>query len=292
MNPASQGTFEPFSPRDICEEAVQVLLPTAQARGLSLEAEIPAYLPDRVQGDAQGLRRTLLDLLAKVIDSSLGGKVRFQVGIEEDGPGNLVFHCEIDGAGPSLMLAETPIDALGGTLGCDIRPGRGSRFWFTARLGSVPRVKGSGKPQRLPGDDNPPAAIPPSDGPRILVCEDNPMNQKVIRLMLEHLGHSSDLTCNGQEALDAMGAKTYDVVFMDCQMPVMDGYEATRRIRAVPGLRETVIIAMTAHAMLGDREKCLAAGMDDYISKPISFESLGNLVDYWTRSIGGRPAAS
>lgn len=116
------------------------------------------------------------------------------------------------------------------------------------------------------------------------------MNQKVIRQMLEHLGHASDLSCNGKEALDVLEAKPYDVVFMDCQMPVMDGYEATRRIRAAPGLRGTVVIAMTAHAMVGDREKCLAAGMDDYISKPISFDGLGKLLEHWAQVIGGREA--
>ena len=287
MDTVIPGILEPFSPRSVCEEAVKALLPVAHAKGLSLEAEIPAYLPERVQGDEQGLRRILVDLLAKVIASAVGGKVRFQVGIEEGGPGILVFHCEIEGAGPSLVLAESPIDALGGTLGCDIRPGKGSRFWFTYRMGTAP----SAKALRLREDGNALQEPPPgSGGPKILVCEDNPMNQKVIRLMLEHLGHASDISCNGQEALDAMAVCTYELVFMDCQMPVMDGYEATRRIRAHPDLRDTIVIAMTAHAMVGDREKCLAAGMDDYISKPISFDGLGKLIDHWTRSIGSRAA--
>ena len=112
------------------------------------------------------------------------------------------------------------------------------------------------------------------------------MNQKVIRVMLEHLGHASDLASNGEEALAALARGGYEVVFMDCQMPVMDGYEATRRIRATPGLKESVVIAMTAHAMLGDREKCLEAGMDDYISKPISFGDLERLLRKWTSGLG------
>ncbi|MDB5103629.1 MAG: multi-sensor Hybrid histidine kinase [Fibrobacteres bacterium] len=125
---------------------------------------------------------------------------------------------------------------------------------------------------------------------RILVCEDNPMNQKVIRLMLEYLGYSSDLARNGEEALATLAMNPYDLIFMDCQMPVMDGYEATRRIRASASLSANVVIAMTAHAMMGDREKCLAAGMDDYISKPIARDLLETLLVKWSGLIskGGR----
>jgi CheY-like chemotaxis protein len=122
---------------------------------------------------------------------------------------------------------------------------------------------------------------------RILVCEDNLMNQKVVGLMLENLGYSCDLVDNGQKALDALASKHYDLVFMDCQMPVMDGYETVRRIRSSARTRHNLVVAMTAHALQGDREKCLAAGMDDYICKPISLEILDTTLKKWTNPING-----
>lgn len=125
---------------------------------------------------------------------------------------------------------------------------------------------------------------------RILVAEDNPVNQKVAVIMIERLGHKADVAANGLEALNALETRPYDLVFMDCQMPEMDGFEAVGRIRAWKNedrgsLRykasESVIIAMTAHALQGDREKCLAAGMDDYIAKPIRPDSVAALIDLW-----------
>ena len=120
---------------------------------------------------------------------------------------------------------------------------------------------------------------------RILLVEDNLVNQRVFQNMLEHLGYGCDMVANGQEALDAMAGEKYDIVFMDCQMPVMDGYEAVRRARAAEPSHKGVIIAMTAHALDGDREKCIQAGMDDYLAKPLSLETLGRMLDKWLRPL-------
>jgi PAS domain S-box-containing protein len=109
---------------------------------------------------------------------------------------------------------------------------------------------------------------------RILVAEDNPVNQRVIALQLQKLGYQAQLAANGQETLEALGRADYDLVLMDCQMPEMDGYEATRRIRANPRTSQVRIVAMTANAMRGDRERCLAVGMNDYISKPVRMDAL------------------
>lgn len=126
-----------------------------------------------------------------------------------------------------------------------------------------------------------PSAQPLTRG-RALVVEDNPINQRVIVQMIEKRGFTADVASNGLEALDRLSRTDYDLVLMDCQMPVMDGYEATREIRRLEGSnRHTPIIAVTANAMVGDREKCIAAGMDDYLSKPVKIEALEAMLNRW-----------
>lgn len=117
----------------------------------------------------------------------------------------------------------------------------------------------------------------------VLVVEDNAVNRELAAAMLERLGYRADGVASGAEALDALGRTTYDAALMDCHMPGMDGYEVTAEVRRSEGVgRRTPIIAMTGSAMPGDRERCLAAGMDDYISKPVQLGELARLLDRWT----------
>jgi CheY-like chemotaxis protein len=116
---------------------------------------------------------------------------------------------------------------------------------------------------------------------RILIAEDNAINQKVIERMVQKLGYPVDLVANGREAINALGGSAYTLVFMDCQMPEMDGFEACREIRKLDGGAQIPIIAITANAMKGDRERCLAAGMDDYVSKPFKQEDLRVVIERW-----------
>ncbi len=123
-------------------------------------------------------------------------------------------------------------------------------------------------------------AAPPAGGP-ILIAEDNAINQKVIERMVQKLGYRVKLVANGRDAIDALSRDVYELIFMDCQMPEMDGFEACREIRKNEGSSRIPIIAITANAMKGDRERCLAAGMDDYVSKPFKQDDLRVVIERW-----------
>lgn len=199
------------------------------------------------------------------------------------------------GIGLGLALSARIVEAMDGTIGVESTPGKGSLFWFTAALR---RSAGAGErtsaPRRFrPGRAAPsadsaapvvsaPAHRPVHDAIRILVAEDNPVNQRVMLTMLQKLGYGADTVANGLEAVTAVTHRPYDIVLMDCQMPELDGYEATRRIRDRGGRFSRVpIVGVTAHALPGDREKCLAAGMDEYLSKPLRMQDLGATLDRW-----------
>src|ERR1700694_84093 len=172
---------------------------------------------------------------------------------------------------------------MGGAIELTSEPGRGSNFRFTARFG---RQQEADKPARTAPEFAAPA-VPPEGvaGARVLLVEDNPVNLEVGVGILESFGCKVETAANGVEALDQYAGGKYAVIFMDCQMPEMDGFEATAEIRkreAKTGLR-IPIVALTASAIEGDREKCLAAGMDDYVPKPFTAHQMRSALATWVK---------
>jgi signal transduction histidine kinase/ActR/RegA family two-component response regulator len=288
----------PLSLRLAVEESLDMLAPLAAGKGLSMGYTIAGGSWESLSGDAARTRQVLVNLLSNAVKFTDRGEIHVSletralagglteahfavrdtgIGIGGADLGRLfdAFH-QIDGSlsrqhggtGLGLAISRRLTELMGGRIWVESRSGEGSTFHFT--------VVG----EAVPAADARPAAADAGAEPRrrrdleILLAEDNPVNQLVAFETLLALGYHADVAANGREALEALEAKSYDVVFMDVRMPEVDGLEATRRIRRRFDAGRPYVIAMTAHAMRGDRDKCLAAGMDDYVTKPVRISDL------------------
>lgn len=302
-----------FDFRGTMEETVDLLRPLAEARGLELRLEWDPALPRQVVSDATRIGQVLLNLGGNAVKFTGHGGVllraspvatgRFRVEVVDTGPGISAADQErifkpferlgevgvIQGTGLGLTIARRIAQALGGDVTCESTPGTGSTFTFEFAAtpldapadAAAPAVGGAGHLVPTP-------AAPDGRGV-VLVVDDNDINSDVATGLLEMLGWQHDIARNGEEALAAMAARPYAAVLMDCHMPVLDGWEATRRWRRDEREGRLPIIGITANASQADREHCLAAGMDEHIPKPFEISTLAEALDRLAGRAGGAP---
>lgn len=278
------------------DEVIQIFTVGASKKGLVVEGRFSEDLPVLVMGDPTRIRQILMNLVNNAIKFTPFGKVSVKVSkhsnmvrfeIQDTGIGidsyalSKMFQPfsqadasttrKFGGTGLGLSICHQLVTLMGGLIGVKSELGVGSLFWFELPLAEASENEGVKKIKVM--------AEVESAKMRILIAEDNAVNAMIARVLLEKAGHLVDLAINGKEALDALLKRKYDIVIMDCQMPVMDGFEATRAIRSSKEIwKDIPIIAMTANAMAGDRERCLEAGMSDYISKPVKKDDLLRII--------------
>ncbi len=304
----------PFNLPGLLEEALPAIAIKAREKRLTLKWGLAADVPQFITGDPVRVRQVLLNLLSNAVKFTDRGEVELQVRREPGTsgmPDTLCFSVrdtgigitpeaqlhifeafsqadnsttrKFGGTGLGLSISSHLVALMDGEIRLQSEPGHGSTFCFT-----LPCRPADATPATTPSPAPSPAA--PAGGLPVLLVEDNRINQRLATKLLEDRGYRVTHAENGQLALDALAHASFAVVLMDMQMPVMDGLEATRRIRAreaASGLPRTPIVAMTANAMQGDRERCLAAGMDDYLSKPINADELSRQLERWAQA---RPA--
>ena len=315
----------PFHMRRLLAEVAELMRGTADAKGLELRCVLPETAPVAVVGDAGRIRQIVTNLVNNAIKFTEEGSVTIEASWRE-APGDVTLwnisvtdtgigipanrlpdlfqrFTQADssttrrygGTGLGLAISRQLAELMHGSIDAESAVGRGSRFRVMLPLprASTEQAAAAKLNADVAAAEASPVTPDALAGRRVLVAEDNPFNQKVAQYILEKLGLRVDLAANGNEAVQMMANFVYDLVFMDCQMPEMDGYEATGIIRRLGGpAARTPIIAMTAHAMPGDRERCTAAGMDDYLSKPVRAELITGMLQRWVLGVGAPPPAA
>jgi signal transduction histidine kinase/CheY-like chemotaxis protein len=298
-----------FDLRGLLQRVCGLFQVQATARNLQLVLDLAPGVPAFVRGDPQRLEQVLMNLFGNALKFTEQGRVELAVRSEpSDVAGNIVAFAVSDsgigisaeqqarlftpfvqaddsttrkygGTGLGLAISRQLVELMGGKLTLESRPGQGSVFRFALPLAAAQAAPASAPEARQPVRT---AAARHIDGARILLAEDNALNRRLVAEILGDTGAILDIAEDGAAAVAAVQEKTYDLVLMDMQMPEMDGLEATRSIRALRGFAGLPIIAMTANAMEQDREACLAAGMNDFLAKPIDAEQTLRVLAKWT----------
>ncbi len=303
-----------FDLRGVSQDVVNLLTPRAKEKGLEIELDYSPQARTAFLGDPGRIRQVLVNLVGNAIKFTDAGRIairvdcekraagcsRIRVTVDDTGIGVSAEHFDkifeefsqadvstfsrFGGTGLGLAITRGLVERMGGRVGVESTPGEGSKFWFSLSLqiddttARVAPVEGADQ-----SDD-------PLYRMRILVVDDNEANRKIAQRMLETLGCTVVTAASGAEGLDWVRRDAWDLVFMDCRMPGMDGFQAMAEIRELEKGTETrvPIVAVTANALKGDRERCLEAGMDDYVSKPISMASFRAVLERWNPDVAAQ----
>ncbi len=293
-----------FDLDQLVREGVETFEGSARKKRLELSIHVAENVPTTLAGDPTRLRQIVLNLVGNAVKFTDSGSVSVEVSTTEVTPSAVELRFEVrdtglgisedklaaifesfqqadgsttrtyGGTGLGLSISRQLVQLMDGELGVESVPGTGSTFWFTSRLA---RRESPLATSAEPAERSPLLHIS-LRGHRLLLVEDNPINQDVVRGMLEGLGGEVDSTSNGAEAVEAVRQHRYSLILMDCQMPVLDGYGATQQIRQLDNGAEVPIVAMTASTLAGERRRCLAIGMNAYLSKPFTREGLLSMI--------------
>jgi two-component system, sensor histidine kinase and response regulator len=304
----------PFDLGEVLRHVVDLCVLRARDKGLELRLDLADDVPTRLVGDSLRLGQVLLNLVGNAVKFTERGQVTLSVRVAERAPGGVRLLFEVNdtgigiapedqatlfspftqadssttrkygGTGLGLSISRRIVDLMGGEIGVTSDVGQGSRFHFTASFGEA---------MAAAGDESGPAArtlsAPDRDalrGVRLLLVEDNDVNRELAAEMLGNAGARVATAGDGVEAMTRLASDDYDLVLMDCQMPVMDGFEATRRLRADGRWGDLPVVAMTASVLPSDRDRCLVAGMNDFVAKPVDAAALIATVARWTGRAG------
>jgi len=318
--------LRPFILKSVLDSSLEIIAGKALEKGLALFCHLAKEVPESILGDSTALRQVLINLLSNALKFTESGRIDVFVHSRNvcdpagQAKGDLELHFSVrdtgmgipadrmdslfqsfsqvagsltrkyGGTGLGLAISKRLVELMGGRIWAESKLGMGSTFHFT-----ILTKMASAQVQPVRDEKALPDSISLSDlgSIRCLVAEDNAVNQKVALHMLSKLGLSADVASNGMEVLQALQKKPYDLIFMDVAMPEMDGFEACRAIRKQPAWSGIHIIALTAHSLDGDMEKCLASGMDDYISKPVRIDALAHsLKNFLAKKEMLRPSAA
>lgn len=306
--------YTEFMLESVMEYLADVMSPLLNSKHLTLSFEVDPNVPTALIGDSLRLGQVLVNLLGNAIKFTDEGKVtvtvqlldfeanqvrlRFSIidtgiGLSEEQQSQLFtafnqadnsITRKYGGTGLGLSISKQLVEAMGGTIGVKSRLGVGSTFYFTVTLG----LQDESKLKPLPLTAIMPDKYPVLNNVYLLLVEDNLINQEVMLEVLSHESIRVDLAVNGKEAVSMINRNNYSMVLMDCQMPVMDGFEASRIIRSDPRFADLPIIALTANVMTEDRERCLASGMNDHIGKPINWDTFFQTLARWVRPVNAQ----